>query len=248
MNNVKPDLVVVQPVHFDAPGFRQQVRRYRDYFNKVILVWSQHHLKVDISTWMEDIMQEDEITFIPWQVTQSHLSPDWGQRAIHTGLMQVTSSHVLISQQDFLVHNDKLFDIIFEKDFSLISHYGYNGANYLNVNPRFEPDFIYMAMDKLRQTSMDCSADPPLCDYWSHLSDELRLVCPDLKTLEDLGLRSPVDWEHLQGLFIGYRFLQLGMTESIRNPEGFSAYNKSILHLPTHPDCAPWIEKAAHLR
>jgi hypothetical protein len=248
MSRTKPDLLVIQPIHFDAPGFRQQVRKYRDYFSKIIFVWSQHHVEGDIVSWVENLMKDDQIDFVSWQVVQQHPSPDWGHRAVHSGLMRVTGSHVLVTQQDFLVHNDRFYDIVFSSGYSLVSHHGYKEHGCGDGVTRFEPDFIYIEMDKMRQTSMDCSAEPPVQDHWGRLSEELRRVCPDYKTLEDLGLHSPADWEHLQGLFVGYRFLQLGMIDSIHNIERFSEYNKSILNLLAYPENIPWIQKAAALR
>ena len=248
---IKPDLLVVQPIHLDFPGFRYQVSKFRHYFNKVIIAWSQHNLEIDVCDWVENVSKKDDITFVSWQEVQAHSAPDWGQRVISTSMNYIKSSYVLISQQDFIINNDSFFDLVLNTEADLVTHLGYKNPSTTYLEGRCEPDFILMTMDLWNRTSKNVQADPPLHDHWGVWSLEAKSLCKELKTLEDFDLISSRDWKHLQHLCLSYYFL---MTDQIGSlPVGFRSsfieYNRFLLTLgiEIEPQTEILIQKAANL-
>jgi hypothetical protein len=241
----KVDLIVAAPIHFDFPGFRAQLRRYRSYFEKVIIAWSQHYIEGDCIQWVEDEMRQDKVRFIPWQQVDRFPSSDWGQRVIGTALDHSTSPLFLITQQDFIIHNEIIFDLVLSQKSKLVSRIGGNDSTRKDL-ARFEPDFLYVNRELWNQTSRDISVSPA-GDHYASISLELKALCPNYLTLEDLGLCSPRDWEHFGGFFHNYRLIRDGVFEGIHKRERFAQYNRDILSLPMDPSFYKIVEKASRL-
>lgn len=252
----KPDLFLVQPIHLDYPGFRKQLRKYRDNFAKVVIAWSNHNVLQEYSCWMVDWVQEamkdDDVEFVPYQEVEKEASQDWGQRLYLAGMKRITSDRLLITQQDFVVRNKKFFDVILNTSSDLVTHFGRSSTS-CNLTQRCEPDFILVNMDLWRSTSMDISADPTNgYDHFGKISIELFNASSSLATLEDLGFKSPKDWEHLGGLATNYYQIMIGQENWHSSKENFIKYNKSLLRqkwtdVPMHPKVLKILEKAANI-
>ena len=254
MAQIKPDLAIAWPTTLDYPGFRLQLRQYRDHFAKVIIAFSNHNVFPDIHkwfpSWLEGAMAEDQVEFISWQEVEAYPAQDWAQRLSRCAWQHVTSPYMFWTQQDFLVHNPHLFQEMFDDHYQVVTH----KSHYVHSN-RYEPDCIFINMQLLRQTSMNVATSSRY-DHWGELSLELSKLQPIYKTLEDLGFYTPQDWEHLSGCTSNYAAV---MFKADNNFQGtnfhkhnrFVDYNRTILaelqknSIPIHPYFAALVQRIA---
>lgn len=248
MATIKPDLIVCWPTTLDYPGFRSQLKKYRDCFAKVIIAFSNHHAFPEIHSWfpawLEQAMVDDNVEFISWEEVQADSSPDWAQRLSNCAWKRVTSPYMFWTQQDFVVHNPTLYEKVFDDQYKLVTHLSDKTEAYRNIS-RCEPDFIFMEMDLLRQTSMDVRPDKK-ADHWGKLSLEVYKLCPEYKILEDFDLETPRDWEHFGGLSSNYGALMLGNTDIFYLRKRFIDYNRELLNSSWNVSVHPYFENIIH--
>ena len=248
---IKPDYILIQPINVDYPGWRYQLSKYRNLFNKVILCLSDQGGQPNITEYIKNSLQKYEVTFIDPKIVRQEPYHDWAMRAFHAGFKQVKASHVLVGHHDFIIHNEKLLETVFSSGYELVSHID-NFDRQITPYGRFENDFLFMNMDIWNNSSKDINVKPGL-DHFGSWSVEVRSMYPEWRVLEDFGLLPKKDWTHLRGLTYNYIVLQEDKFNSIF-PKGplrqeFILYNRYLLSLniDMHPHTKTLVDLAANL-
>lgn len=217
---IKPDIVVVNPIHIDFPSFRYHISHNRDLYGKVLVVFSQHHKGRDISKAICKMMKDLRV---------SHFAPshyhheDWRTSAIRQALPHTESDYILFAEQDFLIHNKEMLKDILSNPSPLVGFYESNQV-------RLHPAWLLVKRDLVLSTSLDFSPGEGYDHFGKFYLELLKLgVTP--KLLEDYGYASPKDWEHLAGLVHNYDLIMQNLPPNHR-VERFIQYNRDQLTLP----------------
>lgn len=232
----KPDIIVVYPTHIDFPLFRYQIRKYRNMFDQVIIGFSNHYRPIDIREFTRDSMKSDDIIFIE----QSASGLDWRDSMVNECLNSSTSSRVLFMEQDFIIKSPKFLEDVLSTDQTV----GFREGNL----ERLHPAFLLVNRVKINNTTRNFAAKPPEWDHFGKFWMDLRDIGEEPILLEDLGLTSPRDWEHLAGLVHNYTLLMQGKYPNYR-VERFAEYNRECLTLGMEQssEFLQYIEKAGKL-
>lgn len=216
---IKPDVIAVNPTHIDFPMFRYQIRQYRNLYNKVIIVFSEHYTGQNLQQSIQQAMQQDQITFLnPCNPT----GRDWRDAAVHNALQYSDASHVLFLEQDFIINSSHLLEEAFKQS----STVGFKETDL----PRLHPAFLFMSRDNLNKTSCNFAANPPHWDHFGQIEVDLKLLNCPIAELEEMNFTSPDDWEHLAGLVHNYTLL-INNQPVTYHLERFQEYNKEVLSL-----------------
>ena len=219
------DIIATQPSHVDFPYFRWWLHHNRQLFNKIILPIQRSAANIDLSSELKRVMSNDNILFID----QIPPRPDWRDACIHAALEQSSAEYVLFMEQDFLIKTAKF------QEFLSTEKPSKDVIGFMEGSPtsRLHPAFLLVKQDLLKQTSMNFSACPvpPEADHFGYVSMDLKRLYPDWTTLENLGLSTPIDWEHLAGLTHNYTLLSRGEYVAFKRPR-FIEYNNELLRLP----------------
>lgn len=258
MAQVKPDLIIAWPIWLDLPGFRIQFKKYSHLFNKIIILWCNGNCHMELAAKIVPFIEKEmaiyNVEYVTYQESDKEKFQDWAARMYSAGYKRVVSEYLLMTQQDFIIHNPVLYETVFTDKYKLVSRHEGDG---IQTGFRCEPDFIYFHMPTFRKTSMNVSIGPhPVTglalDHCGPLSYELRNLCPDEKSLEELGFVSPRDWEHLRGFTQSYGQLMANQSENILHCRSrFIQYNQDLLNIIQEvkvlPETMSLIEAAARL-
>jgi len=233
---IKPDIIVTQPTHVDFPLFRYQIRQYRHLYNNVIVHFSQHHGKPDVSKFIEQAMGHDNVICVKHQPPSAK---DWRDVAVKGCLRYVSSSHILFLEQDFIIKNPLLLDFVFSNNDKTI---GFREPG----SDRLHPAFLFITKDKLWKTSRDFGANAPEWDHFGKISKELEDINEVPLLLPNTGFKTPTDWEHIAGLTHNYSMVVKKQSPNYQ-PERFREYNRELLSLDIEqcPEFLSIIRKAA---
>lgn len=220
---IKPDLITVNATHIDFPAFRYYVRNNRSLFSSVIVALSEHCGKLNLGDFIQGSMIADDVSVLaPLPFGRR----DWRDVATHHALSKCSSEWILFIEQDFIIKNHSLLETTLNGDHFLV---GFNEGN------RLHPAFLMIRRDILLQTSMDFSARPPEHDHFGCIWKDLQRLGYSALLLEDLGFKSPVDWEHLAGITHNYTLLMTGSVPCYQ-VERFKEYNQYLLALDIEQD------------
>jgi hypothetical protein len=206
-------------------------------FNRVIISFSNHHCPPDIRQFIMDNMQEDRVVFVD---SSNQYHEHWYQKGMMSAIACSTSSHILFTEQDFIIKNEGLLETVFQQD-------GVVGFKEASLS-RLHPAFCYIPRDVFEKTTKDFTNNSPHWDNFGKITVDLDNQNVPYQTLEELGFSSPGDWEHLAGLTHNYTLL-------IRNEpityqkERFIEFNRQSLALdiPQDPVFGVFIKKASQL-
>jgi len=220
---IKPDCIIAQPKHVDYPLFRYNIRRYREYFNKVFIAFTQdtmpepHYAEFSVQNF-------PDVTFIapPKEIG------DWRSVAVRDVLHNfVKSSKILFLEQDFLMKDERLLEVVLNQVGVPFTYYEEGG--------RAHPAFALVDTDLVMKTSLDFSANPPVYDHFGLFFKEIKAMNVGVN-IEDLDLLPDVDFTHIAGLTQNY-YCYLN-EQPLYRPNRFLTYNHLSIKLPVpqHPE------------
>ncbi len=228
---MKPDLIVAHPLHLDYPLFRHQIRKYRNRFEKVIIVFTQMNAGHDYSGFVKDSMNEDHVTFInSFRVDGNE---DWRDVAVKKALNFSESSWIFFTEQDFFMKKDfwKEVDEAFSYNSDVI---------YANQDGRMHPCCIFIKRGVLEKTSKNFGVVRDISDHFGLLQKEIREAEPPFMVFTI----QPKAYKHLNALSQNMYMLQTGQKPNYQEGEFKKYLSKCLkLSIPLHPD---FVELASH--
>ena len=209
---VKPDVFLVWPQHIDYPFARYMLSRYRSYFAEVYIAITDHGQMEDYSQFLiNNLSPLAKLKRIPKG------QGDWRNNAVHVLLSESTGSWVLFLEQDFLIRDERFFEV-------LLNTSDYNFLYYDHAG-RVHPACALVTRDIIDKTGRNFSASPPAFDHFGlFFSEVLRMA--NSADLETLGLHDGEDYYHLAGLTENYH------ATPYHKPNQFLTYNHYAQQLP----------------
>lgn len=211
---IKPDVVVVWPKDTDFPLFRYNLRRFREYFDKVLIAVSDNGTLENYTDFfhqeLSDIAQLKTIPVVDG-------TKDWRNVAINIMLEKSTASHVLFIEPDFLVRDERFFEVLLN-----VNEYDFL---YYDESGRMHPACLLTSRDLIDKTTKDFSARPPAYDHFGLFTMELMRMS-NSADLDTIGLHDREDYYHLAGLTQNYH------AKPYYKPNEFLTYNRLSLNLP----------------
>lgn len=215
---VDVDVIVAHPTHMDYPLFRYNMQRFRKYFNNIYIVKTQDTMPNNIFEYFVGAM--DDVTFVKPQVVDG--AKDWRSVAIRDVLINYSKSkYVLFLEQDFLIRDDRLFEVIYS-DLEYDSYFYKEGD-------RIHPAFALTPRELIDRTAMDFGVQTQQYDHFGWFFKQLTAMTNHV-FLEDIDLHNKVDYFHLAGFTNNYHVFNIG--QPFYKPEDFLAVNYLSQFLP----------------
>lgn len=211
---IKPDCLISWPKHIDYPLFRYNLKRFKPYFNEIYIAFTDMAQEQDYSQFLiEELFMTAQCKVLPRVAG----TKDWRNEAMRTLLEKSDASHVLFLEQDFLIRDERFFEVLLSQtEYDFVYH---------KEGERVHPACALVKRASLNQTSKDFSAKPPAYDHFGLVFNQL-IGLTNHTDLEGLGLHDKEDYFHLNGLSQNY------VAEPYYQPEQFLTYNHYALNLP----------------
>lgn len=220
-NKTNCDLIISWPLHLDYPLFRKMIKENRNFFNKVIVVFTDMNVRdPNYKTYVQQAMTEDKITFMDCLPTEAN--EDWRNKAVNMALSISNSEWIYFTEQDFLPVPEFWREIG-----GLMARTDVFGRF---QKERLHPCCLFIKRELLNKTSKDFSANGDkeydhfgLIQKWLDKQDIIIGVIR-----EKLG-------HHMNGLSQNLHLLQTGSEPNHAPPE-FKQYVKDCLKEDLPPD------------
>ena len=209
----KPDLIIVWPKSIDYPLFRYNLARFRHYFEQVYIAISDNGVTEDYTNFLTNNITNVHFKAIP----RVAAGQDWRNVAVNTMLEKATSDHVLFLEQDFLIRDERFFEV-------LLNQHEYDFI-YYDEDGRIHPGCALVPRYLIDKTSKDFSARPPAYDHFGLFFLEIGRMSVSAD-LEMIGLHKGEDFLHLSGCTQNY------FAKPFHKPNQFKSYNRLCLNLP----------------
>lgn len=228
-SQIKPDVLVLNPVHVDYPYFRWQIRKYRYLFNQVFVVFQSFNSPFfDYSSFAKTCLEEDNVvcTNIPF-CSLKH--SDWRDYATNTLLSYSKSSHVLFFEQDFLIYHPTMMEEILSVD-----------QEVCYWEEKIHPAFMFVRRSTIDRTSLNFGVAPGVHDHFGRFERDLQAGGHKFLYLQDIGYKDKVDYDHIRAITYNYDQLMNAALHIFR-PERYITYLQECLalNIPLHPN---WIK------
>lgn len=210
---MKPDVLVVHPLHLIYPLWQYNMVRYKEYFRSLTITFSNHHMERDYSNFIRQ-----QLPFAN-AVEYKGDKPDWRNGAVNAGLDTMPEDgHVLFMEQDFLF-TETFLQKVLKDTYKFI---------YFTEGERVHPAFALVERKLVNSTNRDFSAYPDTDnkDHFGRFFDELTTGI----NIDELGVKSRIDYFHLNGLSQNY--MSYKNDQPFYNKNDFLTYNNNCRYLP----------------
>lgn len=225
---MKPDLLITWIKHTDYPIFRLFLSRYREFFGRIIIYFSEHNRFPYFDHFIQKSLSKLDCIFLD-PVLTDWSREDWRNKSTNEMLKYSQSEWVCSIEQDFFCKdwNSLLFktqEAMKEND--LVGWL--NPTNY----PYVHPAYWFVKRSVLEETSKDFSPHPEIngLDHFGMITKEIIDNGGRLTSLKDMGLETElinsdktdcfhlgsVNQNYLEGLKSEYVF---------HRPDWFYIYN-----------------------
>ena len=177
---MKPDLIITQIKHCDYPIFRGFLMSHRDWFEKVIVYFSEHNRFPYFDHFIQDSLKNLDITwadpvFINWGVE------DWRNVSTNELLKYSEAEWVCSIEQDWFARDwNKLWEAVQEAS-KTADYMGWWQEN----NKYIHPSFWFAKRELLDKTRKDFSAKPPH-DHFGLIYEDVKKLGGRVKTLQEM--------------------------------------------------------------
>lgn len=210
---IKPDIILVWPLHLDYPLMRYNLDKYRDYFRSITITFSNHHMGIDYSNFIRA-----NLPFANF-IEYGGKAKDWRNGAINEALdVMPKDGYVLFLEQDFF-WTKRFLDKVLQHP-HLVLHF--------TEGKRIHPAFSLVKRILVDETSRDFSAYPDKDnkDHFGKFFDELLIGTH----IDDLEVKRCEDYYHLNGLSQNY--MNVKNDQPLYQPDDFLFYNYECINLP----------------
>jgi len=223
---MKPDLLLTQIKHADYPVFRLFLKRHSNFFNKIIVYFSEHNRFPYFDHFIQTAIKEDvyEIFDYPEIVFLDPVLTDWGRedwrnKSTNEMLKYSTSDWVCSVEQDFFAKDwDKLLSSVGEamKTYDLVGWWQEN-------NKYIHPSFWFIKRELLEKTNKDFSARDGH-DHFGWITKDVERLGGKIKSTQDMGFKDFENCFHLGG--VNQNYLEGLKPEFVfHRPDWFYIYN-----------------------
>jgi hypothetical protein len=222
----KPDLLITWIKHCDYPIFREFLVNHSNFFNKIIIYWSEHNRFPYFDHFIQDAIRQDvyELFDHPEIIFLDPIETDWGKedwrnKSTNYMLHFSESEWVCSIEQDWFSNDwNKLLTATQEamKDNDLVGWWQEN-------NEYIHPSYWFIKRNILDQTNKDFSARDGQ-DHFGWISKDVIKMNGKIKTTQQMGFVDFKDCFHLGG--VNQNYLE-GMKKDFvfHRPEIFYVYN-----------------------
>lgn len=227
---MKPDLITPWPMHLDFPLWRQQLRRIRGHFDKVVIIFTHMNAKGDYRSFVRDALKDDQC--IIKDNNEVSGDQDWRNVATNKGLEYCNSEWVFFTEEDFFIKAGGNFWKLVKS----MQDAGSKVIGYFQGDMRIHPCCLFVERATIdTQTQRDFGVSPDTSDHFYVFTEELK------KSGVSIGyITEPMrgdSFYHLNGLSQNLFLLQTGEVPNY-NPPQFRKHLEECLKVdvPLHPD------------
>lgn len=166
MINPSIDLITCWPDNCDYPLWRYQLRKSRDHFDNVIIVFTKTNKGIDYSDFVRAVMSEDNVTFL--QSPSVLPGEDWRNVATNWALKHSDASWVWFTEEDFYTKDgfwEYVKDQMTRWPNDLIAAY---------QESRMHPCSIFMHRPLLESLTLDFGIIPNVADHFSKIQQQIE--------------------------------------------------------------------------
>lgn len=217
---IKPDVILSWPRNNDYPLWREMIRKNRDRYNEIVIVFTETNQGYDYRDFVRQAMFEDHVLFSqsPYPVN----GEDWRNIAVNFGLLQsLHSEWIYFTEQDFFPLDG------FWEGVEMLS----NGCDVIAAydGPRMHPCSIFVKRTTLVKSKKQFGAKPPEYDHFGQLQKDLETMKDNGEIL--IGTLSPLVYKHMAGLSHNMTLITNGELPN-HQVEYFNEYLRRCLAVP----------------
>lgn len=207
---VKADIIISWPNNCDYPLWRDFIRKNRDRFNLVIIVFTETNQAPDYREFVKKAMHQDYCLFIDNPPIES--GQDWRDVAVKQALIHSFNSEwVWFTEQDFYITGQQYWDTV--EDFV---NKGFKAIGVMDAQ-RLHPCSLLLKRELLNRIGKNFGANPPYYDHFGYIQQQLEAAKTDIAIIpSDLYL-------HMNGLSHNWRLVSEGGKPNYR-PEQFNLW------------------------
>lgn len=218
MNETAPestvDLIICWPDNCDYPLWRAFLTVHREYFAKVIVVFTTTNQGDDYREFVRGAMAEDGVTFLESRPIVG--DEDWRDVAVNQALDVSTGMWVWFTEQDFFVLSAAFWAMVgrymLEKD----------AIGYKDGATRLHPSCLFVKRYYINQTGRNFGIVPNRLDHFARFYTSLRLSGAKIAELIDKSAGVEL-WYHMNGLSHNMTLLKRGEPVTYK-PDEFLGY------------------------
>lgn len=213
------DLIICWPKSMDFPLWRDFIVNHTDYFNKIIIVFTETHVSEDYTDFVKAALKGDQFIFINPGPLES--GQDWRDQAVNLALEQSTSHWVWFTEQDLFVLSPSFWSIASLRmlDYDVI---GYKEGN------RLHPANMFVKREFINKTRKYFGIVPDQLDHFGRFYFDLRHAGARVHALKyDLDRGT---YYHMNGLSHNLSLVQRGESPVYKTDE-FNKYLQMGLHV-----------------
>jgi len=235
---MRPDLITPWPIHVDYPLWRQQLKKIRGHFDKVIIVFTQMNAEGDYREFIKDSLAGDDCII----VDSNNLKPgeDWRNVATNTGLEYSQSDWVFFTEEDFFINDmDRFWELV-----NSLVDAGVKAIGYFQSGDRFHPCCLFVERETINATQRDFGVRPDVSDHFSIFTQDLLNNKVPVGYITE-PMRMSIFY-HLNGLSQNIYLLQSGEVPNY-DPPSFKKYMEDCLLVsPIHEDFIKMAKEYLH--
>jgi len=197
----KPDIIVSWPTNNDYPIWRLMIRKERERFNQVFVVFTKTYSGDNYEEFVRESMADDKITFINSPPVTG--DQDWRNVAVNAALKQSKAEWVWFTEQDFwityLVFWDEVEAMAEIKDVIGV-----------NVSGRLHPCCIFAKREIIDRTTKNFGIVKDKLDHFGVFQQDLKLAGAKTHLMSDRAEAKDKSFFHFNGLSHNWNLLASG--------------------------------------
>lgn len=242
---MRPDLIITWIKHCDYPIFRGFLTSNRDWFNKVIVLFSEHNRFPYFDHFIHESLKDLNITwFDPAEIDWGR--EDWRNVSTNEMLKHSDSEWVCSIEQDWF---SKDWNGLWEKTKEAMGQADLVGWWQEN-NKYIHPSYWFIKREMLEKTNKDFAAHDGH-DHFGWITKDVERLGGKIITTQEMGFKDFEDCFHLGG--VNQNYLEgLKPNYVFHRPEIFASYNywslkAEVKQDPRHIElCKKIMEKLPH--
>jgi len=204
--------------HCDYPLYRRFLKNYRQFFNKIVILFSEHNRWPYFDHFIHGSLADLDITFLDSKELDWG-KEDWRNVATNEMLKYSDTEWVVSIEQDWFSKDwNKLLNAVEEasKDNEYIGWWQ-------ESNKYIHPSFWFIKRALLDKTRKDFAAHGKH-DHFGWIAEDVKSLGGKTKTTQEMGFKDFEDCFHLGG--VNQNYLEgLKPDYVFHRPEIFSSYN-----------------------
>jgi hypothetical protein len=169
------DAIICWPKSTDYPLFREFIKTHRDFFNKVIIVFTETNQGENYRLFVREAMAEDGITFLENREVQG--DDDWRNLAVNLALEHSDTTWVWFMEQDLLVTSPAFWPFIARQ---MLDH---DAIGWKDGSTRLHPACLLVKRSSINATHKNFGIVPGKLDHFARFWTSLRLSGAKVKQI-----------------------------------------------------------------